>query len=71
MSKGDSVLVYLRYGPPTTELKASRDGRSVRVRQYSKWILVEEVSKSGKVVRTNKIAQDAVISIEEHHKGEK
>lgn len=69
--KGDSVVAYLRYGPPLTQMLATRKGRTVRSRYAGKYVYLEEVTQTGRVVRTSKIAADAVIVVEEDSRAKK
>lgn len=62
----DKLIAYLRYGPPSTSIEATRKGRTVRSRKAGKYIFLEELTQGGRVVKTHKITEEAVILIEEH-----
>jgi hypothetical protein len=63
MSKGDVLVAYLRYGPPTLQIEATKDGRSVKKVARGKLVKLQEVTRTGVVVREIDLAADAVIAV--------
>jgi hypothetical protein len=67
--KGDKVVIYVDTGAQeakTFEVTATRNGRTVEVKQARAMIEVSELDKNGNEIHTSRFLASRVIALTEH-----